>query len=155
MNLKYFAMLGAAILLTVGCKGEVSSNQPITQAEPSPAKPAAQKSAVKSGQSGNFVKADHDTKGVARIVSENGKRYLELDQAFKTDSGPDLFVLLHRASPPQKYQPQDYANLGRLQKVSGTQRYAIPENVNPADFRSVVIWCRAFNVTFGYAPLRG
>lgn len=86
-------------------------------------------------------------------MTESGQRYLVFDNAFKSDSGPDLFVLLHRDYPPKQYQSQDYVNLGRLQKTSGQQRYTIPANVNPEDFQSVAIWCRLFNVTFGYAAL--
>jgi hypothetical protein len=86
-------------------------------------------------------------------VTEGSQRYLVLDEAFKSDNGPDLFVVLHRANPPQDYNQSDYVNLGRLQNTSGTQKYAIPADVNPKDFRSVVIWCQKFNVTFGYAPL--
>lgn len=37
--------------------------------------------------------------------------------------------------------------------TSGAQRYALADNVNLADFRSVAVWCRKFNATFGYAPL--
>ena len=104
-----------------------------------------------TAQSGTFVGVGHSTEGTARIVSENGKRYLEFDQAFRTDKGPDLFVLLHRETRPQTYRTSDYLNLGRLEAVKGTQRYPIPDDVNLETFRSAVIWCRQFNVTFGYA----
>jgi hypothetical protein len=95
----------------------------------------------------------HNTQGSVRVVTEGGNRYVVLDEAFKTDSGPDLYVILHRANPPKDYNQADYVNLGRLENTSGTQKYAIPANVNPKDFGSVVIWCQRFNVTFGYAPL--
>jgi hypothetical protein len=88
-------------------------------------------------------------------VTENGKRYLELDEAFKTDNGPDLFVILYRSEKPPIYgiKEKNYVSISRLQKVSGTQRYGIPAGVNLADFGSVAIWCRQFNATFGFAPL--
>lgn len=109
--------------------------------------------------SGTFVAAEKPTTGVARIVRENGHRYLELDSAFSaSDQGPDLHVLLDpSAKPPQSYQSQDsgsYVNLGGLQKVKGAQRYPIPDSINLANFKSVSIWCRMANATFGYAPLR-
>jgi hypothetical protein len=62
-------------------------------------------------------------------------------------------VILHRSDTPQTYDAQEYVNLGRLQNLNGAQRYAIPENVNVDDFRSAAIWCRQFNVGFGYAKL--
>ena len=48
--------------------------------------------------SGTFVSGEHETKGTARIITENGKRYLELGEDFTTfNMGPDLVVILHRS----------------------------------------------------------
>nr|WP_255346730.1 DM13 domain-containing protein [Synechococcus sp. PCC 7336] len=75
-----------------------------------------------------------------------------MDENFRTDRGPDLFVLLHARDIPRSYNASDYVvNLGRLERVSGTQRYRVPEDVDIEAFESAVIWCRRFNVTFGYA----
>lgn len=106
-------------------------------------------------RSGAFMAAEHPTQGMARIVTDGGKTYLELDRQFKTDSGPDLHVILYRtAQPPiSGIQAADYVSLGRLQKITGSQRYLIPPSVNPGGFQSAAIWCRKFNATFGYAPL--
>ena len=109
--------------------------------------------------SGTFLAAEKPTTGVARIVRQDGHRYLELDSAFSTsDQGPDLHVLLEPSlKPPQAYQSQQsgsYVNLGKLQKFKGTQRYPIPDAINLSNFKSVSIWCRMANATFGYAPLR-
>lgn len=109
--------------------------------------------------SGTFVAAEHPTTGMARIVMENGHRYLELNSAFSTNEmGPDLHVLLEPSEkPPQKYQDRDlgrFVNLGRLQKFKGTQRYPIPDKIDLSSYKFVSIWCRMANATFGYAPLR-
>ena len=109
-------------------------------------------------QSATFVSAEKPTTGTAKIVTENGQRYLVLDEAFSTsDQGPDLHVLLDTTEkPPQQYQNlNSYVNLGKLQKYSGTQRYPIPAAINLANYKSVVLWCRMANATFGYAPLGG
>ncbi len=108
---------------------------------------------------GTFVAAEKPTTGMARIVTENGYRYLELDGAFSTSSqGPDLHVLLEPSEkPPQSYSSEDsgsYVNLGKLQNFKGSQRYPIPDSVDLASFKSISIWCRMANATFGYAPLR-
>jgi hypothetical protein len=103
-----------------------------------------------------FVKAEQPTSGTARIVVENGQRYLVLDANFQTSNqGPDLHVVLDPTQqPPVHYQDQtQLINLGKLQKFAGTQRYAIPANVDLAKFKSVGIWCQKFNATFGYASL--
>jgi hypothetical protein len=105
---------------------------------------------------GTFVAGEAPTTGTAKIVTEGGHRYLELDAAFSTSTqGPDLHVLLDpTARPPQAYENQGSTiNLGSLREYSGAQRYPIPDSVNLANYGSVVIWCRMANATFGYAPL--
>jgi hypothetical protein len=111
-------------------------------------------SPVKVLASGNFVDSEHPTKGLAEIVTQNGKNYLRLNKAFRSDEGPDVFVLLHREDSPKEYKKSDYVSLGRLQKTKGKQLYRIPNEVNITEFKSVAIWCRQFNATFGYAPLK-
>lgn len=103
--------------------------------------------------SGEFIKSEHLTTGMAQIVIKNGQKYLKFDSNFKSESGPDLFVILHRQSSPKRYSARDYKSLGRLQQVAGQQMYKIPNGVNVSQYKSVVIWCRKFNATFGYAPL--
>ncbi|MDJ0618651.1 MAG: DM13 domain-containing protein [Calothrix sp. MO_192.B10] len=105
---------------------------------------------------GSFVKQEKSTRGMAKIVSINGKRYLEFDRSFRTGSGPDVKVILHRQSNvPLNIRERDYVTLAPIKSFKGTQRYAIPENINLNQFKSVGIWCQQFNATFGYAPLRG
>jgi hypothetical protein len=38
-----------------------------------------------------------------------------------------------------------------LQSTDGKQRYVLPEDINLEAFQAVSIWCRRFNVSFGYA----
>lgn len=105
-------------------------------------------------KSGSFVTTEqnHPTQGTATIITENGQSYLEFDSAFDTASGPDVQVILHRSSEiPVKPSTQDYVILAPLKSFNGTQRYPIPENLNVEEFQSVGIWCRQFDVTFGYA----
>ena len=44
--------------------------------------------------------------------------------------------------------------LGKLIKFSGTVKYAIPSNVNPDDYNSVLIWCKKFSVEIGHADIK-
>jgi hypothetical protein len=115
----------------------------------------AQSSSV--AMSGSFVAGEKPTTGTAQIVSEGGHNFLELDEAFSTsDQGPDLHVLLDPAqTPPKTYEDMNSPiNLGKLHSFNGTQRYPIPDAIDPAQYKSVVIWCRMANATFGYAPLQ-
>ncbi len=105
-------------------------------------------------KSGNFEAVEHPTQGNARIILENGRRYLEIGETFRTDEGPDLFVVLHRsASPGLHFNEGDYITLGALQSTTGTQRYPIPNDINVSEYNSAAVWCRQFNATFGAAPL--
>jgi hypothetical protein len=114
-----------------------------------------------SSRSGSFVAAEHPTEGRVSIVTENGKNFIEFDQSFKTDNGPDLVVILHRSKdllketkpPAFSIKEGDYVNISRLQNTNGSQRYEIPSNVQVSDFHSVAIWCKQFNATFGTASL--
>ena len=152
MQRSFFATAAATAVITMGAFGlvpTVGQTQPI-QSRSSQPQLIANASIAKSGQ---FVTAEHETQGNAKIVTENGQRYLEFDSAFRSDNGPDLFVLLHREGRPTNYKNGDFVRLGRLQNTSGKQRYAIPADVSLNEFKSAVIWCRAFNATFGFAPL--
>ena len=111
----------------------------------------SQAKAQANTQSALFVRDAHDASGSAKIVEADGQRYLEFDANFRSDSGPDLFVLLHREAVPTSYDAANYVNLGRLQAIDGAQRYAIPADVDIASIKSAVIWCQQFNVTFSYA----
>lgn len=158
MKLKYLmvGMIVTVATLTIACtRNEAAPQRTDSASSPSvisnPPQPQVS-AASPTAQSGQFVASEHPTDGTARIVTENGKRYLVFDQAFATDEGPDLFVLLHQDQMPQTYDAQNYISLGELQSIKGEQRYAIPDDVDLANFQSVVIWCRQFNATFGYAP---
>ncbi|MDP5339563.1 MAG: DM13 domain-containing protein [Nodularia sp. (in: cyanobacteria)] len=149
MKFQHLVILGIVTIISVGCTTEVTSNKTDTQT------PTATTVASPVAEARNFQAAEHPTQGKVSVITEAGKPYLEFDQNFKTDNGPDLFVILHRsATPPVSgIQEKDYVSIAALQKINGTQRYALPDNVNLADFKSVAIWCRQFNATFGYASL--
>jgi Electron transfer DM13 len=102
---------------------------------------------------GQFVASEHPTTGMVKIMAMNGKKYLKFDSTFKSDSGPDLYVLLHRQGTPKDYKKDNYVSLGRLKKVTGSQMYEIPADADISTFKSAVIWCRQFNATFGFATL--
>jgi hypothetical protein len=144
----------AAILLPLTLIGVAASPLLRTvNAEMMPMKKGGAMMGQPMTSSGEFVAAEHPTKGAVKIIKENGKQYIEFSDQFKSDSGPDLFVLLHRQAKPDQYKQADYVSLGQLQKVKGSQRYMIPAEAKLSDYQSVVIWCRKFNATFGYAPL--
>jgi len=105
---------------------------------------------------GTFVttEQDHPTSGMATIIEEDGKRYLVFNDGFTTAEGPDVQVVLHRKSEvPVKLQEENYMTIAPLASMNGTQRYLLPDDLNLDEFQAVSIWCRQFNVSFGYAAL--
>ncbi|KST67392.1 DM13 domain-containing protein [Mastigocoleus testarum] len=160
MKLKSLVLVGFATLLTVGCSAQEVSQKPETEAvnQAQTQKTAVEKVSTSNAEnlSGTFKSAEHPTQGEVKVVTENGKKYLEFDGNFKTDSGPDLFVILHRNDtlPITGIKEKDYVSIAPLKNTSGTQSYEIPANINISEFKSVAVWCREFNATFGYAPFK-
>lgn len=100
---------------------------------------------------GSFEPRAHETSGAAAIVEQGAGRVLTLTD-FRTDAGPDLFVYL----VPGRTQGEAVdggTRLGRLKGNIGNQQYALPEGLSLGDGATVVIWCRAFSVSFGAAQL--
>ena len=130
-----------------------------TEAAPGPA-PAGSDAATPAPEaggdtkdlaSGTFTGLDgHNAAGRARLVAVDGGTVLRLED-FAVTSGPDLRVILTMGDDPSAAGGTD---LGALKGNEGNQNYEIPADVDPADIGSVLIWCRAFDVDFGAAPLQ-
>lgn len=174
MKLSNYFAIGLVSFLVLGCGQEATTTQapaspvaesptastPVSQPEATTAQATStEKKVVKSG---SFVSGEHPTQGTARIVNRNGQLVIELDNNFKTfDMGPDLVVVLHRSDnvigntkpPAYPLKEGDYVFVEELQKFSGAQTYTIPSNIKLDDYKSVAIWCRKFNATFGAAKL--
>ncbi|NJN20754.1 MAG: DM13 domain-containing protein [Leptolyngbya sp. RL_3_1] len=108
---------------------------------------------------GDFVAVDHAASGRAYVETVGSDTYLVFDQAFSTDAGPDLKVILYDGEAtaagaiPLQIAEGSYVELAPIQSFSGEQRYLIPADIDVDDYWAVSIWCRAFNVTFSYAAL--
>ena len=164
MRLKSLFIPSLAFLVLIGCAREVRSAETRVAVQPqtNPVVQLAKSEQSTATKFGTFISGEHTTQGTASITTKNGKSFLALDKSFKTSNlGPDLVVILHRSEnvigstkpPSYSLKKGDYVILGRLQKFSGAQSYAIPNNINLADYKSAVIWCRKFNATFGAAKL--
>ena len=153
MRSQYLKTFGLASVLVVATVSYFGSSSAI-KAELLPQNPQTILLS-QSGENNQFVSVgSKSTNGQIRIIEENGQKYIEFDQSFVTDKGPDLKVILHRnQSVSSRIAENDYLEIAPLQGFSGAQRYLIPEGVDLAQYSSVAIWCRQFNVTFGYAEL--
>ncbi|MEM9540628.1 MAG: DM13 domain-containing protein [Cyanobacteria bacterium P01_E01_bin.42] len=148
MKFNAFSALAIASALVIGTAGEMTFNPTPVQAE------TAQQIAQSSAGRFVTVKQEKATTGTARIVREGDKTYLEFDGAFSTASGPDVNVVLHHnSSVDVNLDEGEYFTLAALKSQTGAQRYELPAYLNVGDYESVVIWCRKFNVSFGYATL--
>ena len=105
---------------------------------------------------GEFASLEHTTTGTALVLElDDGRRFLRL-QGLETSNGPDLRVYLSSVPASDDwyvYDDEEFVDLGGLKGNLGSSNYAIPANVNLADFETAVVWCRRFSVGFGVAPL--
>ena len=107
---------------------------------------------------GDFTVIDalHRGEGVASVyrITEQ-QRVLRLDP-FSVTNGPDLHVVLSPHEIPRTSADAllpIYIDLGVLKNTSGSQNYEIAENINLADYKSVVIYSFSFNIIYSTAPL--
>lgn len=137
----------------------VSDPIPVVAEAPSAPDPLAPSTTAVPGpvelRTGDLVSLDHGTSGRVRILElADGSRYLRFE-GLRTDNGPVLRVYLssNPSDGPEQAFDDDYVDLGGLQGNLGDQNYAIPADIDPGDYASVVIWCDRFDSAFGAADL--
>lgn len=104
---------------------------------------------------GRFRSGEHHTSGTAVLVSlADGRTFVRIED-LDTSNGPDVRIWLSTAG----YRASDDAvhaaahlDLGGLKANHGNQNYLVAGG-NVSRYRSVVVWCRRFQVVFGAAPL--
>jgi hypothetical protein len=109
---------------------------------------------------GALISHEHTTTGTVKLIRlPDGSRTVRLEN-LDTSNGPDLRVWLTDAPVKEGregwgvFDDGKYVSLGKLKGNKGDQNYAIPADVNVADYSSVTIWCDRFDVSFGAAALR-
>lgn len=103
--------------------------------------------------SGSFESRAHTTTGTARVIERpDGSRVLAL-VGFRTDAGPDLFVYVAPGATDGE-SVDGATRLAALKGNVGNQQYVLPVTLALGDAATVVVWCRAFTVSFGAATLR-
>ncbi len=91
----------------------------------------------------------------ARLPSSSwpaGERALTVTD-LDTDNGPDLRVYLVAGPVVNDSDVGEFVDLGGLKGNKGTQQYSIPAGTDTERYSTVVIWCRAFTVSFAKAEL--
>lgn len=111
----------------------------------------------------SFLKAEAPVSGSFMIKKEGGKQMLVFSSDFKTnDMAPDLKVIFSPSATPLAstkapgfpLKPGSYTILAPLKSSSGAQSYVIPASIDLNQQGSVLIWCKKFNATMAWAPLK-
>ncbi len=92
--------------------------------------------------------AGHSGAGTASLVMIDGQFFVRLEDDFRVTNGPDLFVGFGKNGEYDKN-----AQIAPLKGNEGGQNYAVPAEINAAQYNEVWIWCRAFSVPFAKAQL--
>lgn len=133
----------------------VTTPAPTTRASAVLATPVAATPTTPAGRArtGTFTGADefHFGAGTASLIETAPGTWTLRFEDFSVRNGPDLFVYL---SPDAGGYAADAVELGTLKATDGAFNYEIPAGLDVDAVRSVVIWCKAFAVTFAVAPLR-
>ena len=138
-------------------RSELSEDSPVALAGSSPA-PDASTQPSNAGPDarvvlqGAFHGADefHFGSGRALLVETAPGTYTLRFEGFSVRNGPDLFVYL---SPAADGYAAGALELGALKASDGSFNYEVPAGTDIGQFKSAVVWCRAFSVLFATAPL--
>lgn len=144
------AGIGTIVFININDAPAVVVEQTINSSQPMPATdmPATPTNPVLVA---NFIDADiiHKGSGSVRMTNTSDGPVLSFGEEFQVTNGPDLYVYLSLNGPGEDLG--EFASLGRLKSATGAQSYNAPDNF--ADYKTVVIWCRAAGITFATAEL--
>ncbi|MBB4710221.1 DM13 domain-containing protein [Streptomyces luteogriseus] len=109
--------------------------------------------------SGELISHEHATSGTVKLVQLADGSHVVRMENLDTSNGPDLRVWLTDAPVKEGksgwhvFDDGKYVSLGKLKGNKGSQNYVLPDDVDPARYTSVSIWCDRFDVSFGAAEL--
>ena len=98
-----------------------------------------------------YVDTVHNGKGPVRIIELGGQRFVRFEDVAITNA-PDIHVYLSRESGG-KWSEAASIYLGALRATNGSFNYEVPAGMTVGDYKSVVVWCRAFGVLITWADL--
>ncbi len=94
----------------------------------------------------------HRGTGPVTLVEVDGRTFVRFENV-AIQNGPDLHVYLARGIGGAYDGGRDLY-LGALKATNGSFNYELPGGTPLSDYKSVVVWCRAFTVLFTWADLR-
>lgn len=104
---------------------------------------------------GNFEDADsfHQGSGRAAFYQLPDDSHLIRFEDFEVTNGPDLRVILTKSPTPSLDDVKNGVELAKLKGNKGNQNYELPEDIDPNDYKAIVIYCSPFSVIFSTASL--
>ena len=106
---------------------------------------------------GEWTKKNFKIKGTWSIEkAADGTLHLKVDGDFKTRNAPDLKFVLHPLALEQVNDRNAMSGakvVALLQKNKGAQSYAIPNDVDLKDYKSVLLHCEQYSKLWGGAAL--
>jgi len=104
---------------------------------------------------GTFVdgEAGEHGSGTASITQDGAGSLTLQFENFSVSEGPELVVVLSPDGSPTKDSVSSIAALqvGQLKSRFGTQSYALPIGIDPADYRSVFVFCKQYQIVMTVA----
>ena len=146
------------LFLTTTLQEDLAARATATVAPTTTAAATAVASATPTGPKvlamGQLQRVDdlHRGTGPVSLVELEGKTYLRFENV-AIQNGPDLHVYLARGMGGAYDGGRDLY-IGALKATNGSFNYELPAGTSVADYKSVVVWCRAFTVLFTWADLR-
>ena len=90
----------------------------------------------------------HQAAGTATLAEGTMGKYVLTLSALDVEKVPDGYIYLTNDG-----DRMHGLELGRLNQFSGSVSFALPSGTHPAEYNSVVIWCKKFKVEIGRADL--
>ena len=146
--------LAATTLVGAAGKDTITDATPTSPVKRDTPIPAKAESAFTASitYTGEFQGTDsfHFGRGQALLIETSPGEYTLRFENFSVRNGPDLFVYL---SPKADGYANDSLLLGELKATDGAFNYEVPMGTDVSQFKSVVVWCKAFGVLFAVCPL--
>jgi len=106
--------------------------------------------------SGSLIEKQKSITGDWSIEQDGEDRFIVLADNFKSKSGPDLKTFLSPASLSEvtgKTATKGSVFLSELKSTKGIQRYPIPQDIDLAQYKSLLIHCEKYAILWGGGEL--
>jgi len=126
---------------TVDETRESITGQPVTELSPDNQATAIEPTGTFTGVLG------HQSSGNATLILGDSGNFIRLEDDFSVTSGPDLYVYVGTKDDKTR-------EIARLKGNKGGQNYRLPSDLDPNNFDTIWVYCKAFSVNFAKAELK-